>query len=148
MPKGIKDTRVLNEDEKNLAYDLVLNGTSLAKVAETLGFPNRLAFYKYCQRDLEFYKEIQATRLAGCIHLEDKVLDIPNQFFDPAMARVSLECHKTAMGWMDPAKYSPKVDVTVNQTISLKSAIDAAEQRIIDVTPMHPQLISTINDIL
>lgn len=132
----MRELRWLTEDEKELAYSMAIDGRPFYQISDKLLFTDKMAFHRYCKRDLEFNEELQNARIAAGVHLEDRIFTIADEYLDPQQARVKLECMKTGMSFINPGKYGPKLDISVNQTISLVSALNSAEQRVlIDVTP-------------
>ncbi len=65
--------------------------------------------------------------------LEDDLLNIHVLEPDSKMARVRLEALVKVLAFRNPAKYSQRLDVSVNQTISIRHALENSNVRIIDL---------------
>ena len=137
--------------EEAKILDLLANGQTLAKACESVGLstgqfmqrlPNRtsLAHAFVCARD------------AGAEVLADSLLGITEQEADVNRARLKSDNIKWILSRRHAAKFGDRIDVNVNATVDLTSAISEARNRlrpisdqqteIIDVTPIESGLAS------
>ena len=131
---------VLTEEQKELAYELAIQGISLAKIANALGFPNDMAFHRYCKLNDTFKNELDAVRVASCDHMEDKILAIPDTCAgEPKIGRVMLECYSSVMRFRNPNRYGNKVAIDVTQTLDISGSLSRIDEQIAstyrDITP-------------
>ena len=140
----------IQTDEAKI-LDLLANGQTLAKACETVGLstgqfmqrlPNRtsLAHAFVCDRD------------AGAEVLADSLLGLTDTEADVNRARLKSDNIKWILSRRHAAKFGDRIDVNVNATVDLTSAISEARNRlrpvrdheaeIIDVTPIESGLAS------
>ena len=150
MSQIIYPPDVQTEEAKIL--DLLANGQTLAKACESVGLstgqfmqrlPNRtsLAHAFVCARD------------AGAEVLADSLLGITEQEADVNRARLKSDNIKWILSRRHAAKFGDRIDVNVNATVDLTSAISEARNRlrpvrdqeaeIIDVNPIESGLAIT-----
>lgn len=140
----------LTEEQIEYALEYVIDLKKIDKLHQKLGFKSRLAFHRYIQSHPEFEKQMDEAKRGACRYLEDDLLYV-NDDHDPKAARVALEAISRMLVYLNPAKYSQKIDLNVNQTISIRSNLDASNKRLSglvglkDVTPAQldpAQLVS------
>jgi hypothetical protein len=145
-------TRVLTPEEEEIAYEHAISGVPRSKTAEVLGFVSRMAFHRYCLKHPEFARAMQDARSAGNIHTEDEIRHVTKHERDPQLARVKMEALCRLLQFSDPTKYGNKVDITMNQTVSVRHNLDSANNRVAalmrDVTPLQIEKPNEINDLL
>ncbi len=138
------DARVLTPEEEEYAINESLKGSSLANIAKTLNFSDVSKLLRYRERNPEFNKRVKDARILGCDILEDEMLAVADVYGSPHMARVKLEALKNVLGYRNPAVYGQRIDLNVNQTVSIKANIDAAGGRLAgllrDVTPIDKDI--------
>lgn len=122
--------RELSTEEEDIAFEYAIKGKSLALTAEVLGFSSDMAFYKYRLSHPIFDKELKSVRVAACDILEDDMLSAVDEYANPHQARVKIEAIKHVLGYRKPEIYGQRIDLNVNQTVSIKSNIDAANDRL------------------
>jgi hypothetical protein len=142
--------------EEAKILDLLANGQTLAKACESVGLstgqfmqrlPNRtsLSHAFVCARD------------AGAEVLADSLLGLTDTEADVNRARLKSDNIKWILSRRHAAKFGDRIDVNVNATVDLTSAISEARNRlrpvrdqepdIIDVTPIESGLaINTLPD--
>lgn len=134
----MSEEKKLSAEQKELALEHVLELRPLELLHKKLGFKTRLQFHRYCQSDPEFNLQMEETKKAACKYLEDDLLFVCDEH-DPKQARTKLEAISKLLVFLNPSKYSQKIDLNLNQTISIRIALDGSNDRIAgllrDVTP-------------
>ncbi len=130
---------VLTEEQKELAYELAIQGISLAKIANALGFTNDMAFFRHCRSNPDFKSELDSARIQSCAHMEDKILEIPATCADAKIGMVALNCYSSVMRFRDPNRYGNKVAIDVTQTLDISGSLSRIDEQIAltyrDITP-------------
>lgn len=126
----------LKEDK---ALDLTMNSRPLSEIYKALGYKTVKSFYKYLERHPDFEKAYERARELSCQLLEDRVLGLVDEYEDTKKADLVFRQIQWLASVRCPAKYSQKMDISLNQTISIKLNLDSANTRIDsllkDVTP-------------
>jgi hypothetical protein len=135
MPK----LKVLTEEQIEMAIESVLRGDTLARTGELLGFKTRMEFHDYLRRHPFLDEKVRAARIDGCIHLEDRMLNVTKEVEDPRLARVQVEAYAKVMGYRNPQRYGNRIDVNLTQTVDIGSSLAKMQERLDatyrDVTP-------------
>ena len=129
----------IQTDEAKI-LDLLANGQTLAKACETVGLstgqfmqrlPNRtsLAHAFVCARD------------AGAEVLADSLLGLTDTEADVNRARLKSDNIKWILSRRHAAKFGDRIDVNVNATVDLTSAISEARNRLRPVRDQEPDII-------
>lgn len=133
-PKPIE----LTEDEIEEFMEAILARHKLEKIYKRFRFTSQRAFQKYCDTHPEFVLEMDRTRLASCRYIEDDIASIAEDY-EPKSGRVHLEALKSLLVYLNPSKYSTRIDLNVNQQVSVRVALDGANGRMMEfmktVTP-------------
>lgn len=134
----------LNQDEKDLLLESVFELKPVYETAKLLGFTSKSAFAHYLTRnDPEFKKILADGRIEACSFIEDRYLNIPNEFKDFKMAKIVAEIYAQVLSWRIPSKYSQKFDLNINQTVSIQHNLASANDRIKQVYQLAiPAMIS------
>lgn len=120
----------LTEEEKNKAIKLASSGVAQYKLAEQMGFPHTYAFQYFLAAHPLFATELKAAYIAGYHQMAESVVDIIDEYADPQAARIKIDSIKWLVSKRLPEVYGDRIDVNVNQNVSIKSNIDAAESRV------------------
>jgi hypothetical protein len=131
--------RKLTEQEE----EWVINDTfESIKIEDTLKKinMNRRQFNSYLKDNPEFAMVFAQAEIDACKFIENDMLNIHRKAKDDhKLARVMLEAMRKVLEYRNPAKYSPKMDMNLNGTISVRGAIDNANNKLTelirDVTP-------------
>lgn len=119
----------------------ILNGKSMRLMYKQLGFSSNRAFVAYLKKNTWVIEEIDEAKKNACwLVYEDELRDCASDFSNPKAASVKMNSISKLMAFHDPKKYSPKMDMNINQNISIRSALETANDRIAglirDVTPV------------
>jgi hypothetical protein len=137
--------RELSPEEQELALNAALACKSMGKISESLGFNDPMAFHRYCKKHPLFLTELQSTRTHAFEELAYSVLTLHEQHDDPQIMRAVLDSIKSFLSWMEPAKYGPRMDLNITQTIDIAGAIERAKSHAErEVAP----IMSDINDLV
>ncbi len=142
MAKPKPPNRVLTEEEIEILLEDALSGKHLKDSAVTLKFSSRSTMWRWLSANPEINNQLKQARYDSCMFLEDDVLNIHKIEKDPKMARVRLEALLKVLAFRQPNTYSQRIDLNVNNTISIRSNVDSANERLTevlrDVTPLLP----------
>lgn len=140
----------LTEEQIETMLEHVIELRPLSLMPKKMGFKSRYAFHKYLVANPEIENRLDEAKRGACRYLEDDLLYV-NDDHDPKAARVKLEAITKLLVFLNPSKYSQKIDLNVNQTISIRSNLDASNKRLSglvglkDVSPVQldpAQLVS------
>lgn len=121
--------RQLEAKEIDWVLDDVFSGVQIDQTLKKIGFTRR-EFNSYLKANPEFREQFDKAMLDACPFLENDLLNIYKRVDDAKLARVALESINKILVFRDPAKYSQKLDISMNQTISIRSNLDASTKRI------------------
>ncbi len=119
----------LTDAQIDTAIDHIIENKHLELLPKKLGFKSRLELHKYCKQYPEFAEQLEEAKKASCKYLEDDLLfvsDIP----DAKEAKIKMDAITKLLAYLDPSKYSQKIDLNMNQTISIRAAIDSGNKRV------------------
>lgn len=144
----------LNQDQIDLIIDDTLIGAPINDTLKKIGM-NRRLFREYLKAYPEFKLELSEAEKDSCFFLENDMLNVhlsndkPREGWrpewgkptiDPKLASVRLNSISKRLAFLMPDKYGNKLDLNLNQNISIKDNIDKANSRITeymrDVTPL------------
>lgn len=119
-----------------------LSGVPIDETLQKLGCSRR-EFNALLKRREDIKLIWEQAQLDACPFLEDDLLNLPKIFrikkYDPKMMTVMSANIMKVLAARKPEKYGNKIDLNVNQNISIKSAIEGANKRLAeamrDVTP-------------
>lgn len=125
--------------------DWIINDTfSSVPIDETLAKIgkdgiSRREFNDYLKANPDFEKEYTQAELEACRFIENDILNVHKGIpvkdkrwgkLDDKAMRVKLEAMKKILEYRNPAKYSPKVDLNLNGTVSVKHSLEQANARV------------------
>jgi hypothetical protein len=114
----------------------VEEGMTLTAAVELAGFkPSsvRAALRRHPEMDAEF----ERARKASADAFADQVIEISDTDPDPRRARVRGDARKWFAGVVDPKRYGPKMDLTVNTNVDIAGAISEGRSRA-NAVPLVP----------
>ena len=118
----------LNQDLEDLAITMSLEGKMLTEIWAKLGFTNVTAFFWYREKYTEFNEAINRARIQYCETIEDRVLHI-SELYGFKESKTQLEAYTRVLAWRVPAKYSQRIDMNINQTVSITHNLAKANDR-------------------
>ena len=121
------ELKLIDED---LALALAYEGKSFAYIAKALGFSNDMAFFKYRQTHPLFENSLKDARVQACEAMEDRVLGLADEYEDIKRAELTFKQIQWLCTVRNPAKYGPKLDLHVTQTLDITAALDASRRRL------------------
>ncbi len=119
----------LTEEQKQLALDLAAQGKSIKAIYSQLNISHS-ALWKYRQHDLKFEQDFACARQEGLEHNADELLDLVDEIPDVQKARLKSDNIKWILSKRKPATYGDRLDLNVNQTIDIGSALAEARNRV------------------
>jgi hypothetical protein len=119
----------LTREQQLIFINDALNLVPLVTTAKKLGFKDKFGLFYYTKKNPEFWAEVKEARVEACEHMEDLILQIP-QDYDAKMAKVVLDMYTRIMAFRNPAKYSQRIDLNVNQTVSIRHNLEASNTRL------------------
>lgn len=145
-----EELKILTEDQLGWLEEGVLNSDPLEQISKRLGFNSKRSFSCTIRHDKEAKQRFEQAKRDACVYIEDDILHL-NRICkgDHKLARILLSAKLKYLEFCDPDKYRPKMDVNLNQNISIRTNITAANDRLIsflkDVT--HTQQVEQIQQI-
>lgn len=119
-------------DNKSLTSSLKEHGIASADFFETIKQVPLLSVK---------YAHAQSARAELMV---DEILDIADNETDSQKARNRIDVRKWAASKMKPEKFGDRIDVNINQTVDIRSALEEAKNRIRNVLEIpETQLIET-----
>ncbi len=120
----------LTQDQKDILIESVFDLKPVFDTAKLMGFTSKSAFNNYLnRREPEFKQLLSQTRIDACEYIEDAFLNIPNHFKDFKMAKIACDVYSQVLSWRIPAKYSQRIDMNINQTVSITHNLNSANTR-------------------
>jgi len=118
---------------------------SKAEIAQKLGFGHPTNLQNYLKRHPSLMKIFDEARELVYEDLAYSVLGIADQYENPGIARVKLESVSKFLAWMQPEKYSERLNLNVQHTVDILGALEDAKSRVIlDVSPVSPKQIEDL----
>lgn len=131
----------LDPEQKEKAISLAYDGRTMKAIEEELGVtPVKMAFT--LSKDSDFEKSFMRARQAGLERQSDDLLTIADDVPDVQKARLKSDNLKWMLSKRLPAVYGDRLDLNVNETVSLTTAIAAARARALPIRDQHTQLES------
>lgn len=141
--------RQLTDEEKTLAIELASAGQPIDKIRKAI---NMVAseFHKYRLENPTFENQFARARQEGLEELADQLLEVTEKFQDVQKARVHSENIRWVLSKRKPHVYGDRIDLNVNQTIDIGSALQEARKRALlpdsyQETPRVTQVVETIS---
>ncbi len=132
MSRPFQNPKTLNEEQRLALLDSCFDIKPIFETAKKFGFKTKYGFQWYLRRDPEFWAEIKQARIDACEFIEDEFLQI-HQKYDFKMAKHVIEIYTRALAWRVPSKYSTRIDMNINQTVSIQHNLVSANDRIKEV---------------
>ena len=129
----------IQTDEAKI-LDLLANGQTLAKACETVGLSTGQFMQRLPSRTSLAHAFICA-RDAGAEVLADSLLGLTDTEADVNRARLKSDNIKWILSRRHAAKFGDRIDVNVNATVDLTSAISEARNRLRPVRDQEPDII-------
>lgn len=107
---------------------------------------NEYNFWMYKQQYPLFTANFDRARNEGLEHLADQLIKIDELHQDVQRARLKSDNYKWLLSKRKPAIYGDKIDINVNQTIDIGTALQEARQRALpkidekNVTPLDTMI--------
>ena len=129
----------IQTDEAKI-LDLLANGQTLAKSCESVGLSTGQFMQRLPSRTSLAHAFICA-RDAGAEVLADSLLGLTDTEADVNRARLKSDNIKWILSRRHAAKFGDRIDVNVNATVDLTSAISEARNRLRPVRDQEPDII-------
>ena len=118
----------LTDEQKAKAIEMAVEGESLTRITKELCLSAN-AFWRARKSDPVFQKTFERARREGLEHIADGLLTITDEEPDVYRARLKSDNAKWLLSKRKPEVYGDRVEVNVNQTVDIRSALDTARQR-------------------
>ncbi len=134
------ELRLIDKDTQDLAINEIAAGRTIREAAMIMGFKDPSKMHQWARSNPEFNEALNSARVFSCYIMEDMVLDVLNDpNFDPKKAQETLRIVQWMTAIRNPAVYSQRVDININQNVSIRSNIEASNAHLAsilkDVTP-------------
>src|SRR3990167_39206 len=112
-------------EEAKLEYQIqkaeehILNRRHRDLLPKIFNLPNLREFNNFLKEKPDIKQRLEQAKIDALEFLEDDVLDVADSY-DHKAARVQLEAINKKLQWGDPKRYGNKIDLNLNQTISIK----------------------------
>lgn len=120
--------RVLTPEEEDLALDLVYNGHPLKDIHAALNM-SAFTFAAIRRKHTVFAQALAVAQEEACHMLADRALTVVDEYLDPQRARIMFDAIRWITGKRMPRVYGERLDLNVNQTIDIGSALSEAMGR-------------------
>ena len=141
---AIQPKTELNDDEKRWLLEDSMTTLAIDQTLKKVGMTRR-EFTKYLNKHPEFKEEYNQALIDACIFIENDVLNIEKMVENPKMAAVVSNNLVKILAARNPEKYGNKLDLNVNQTISIRYNLDQSQQRIGELMRDVSPLIAPLN---
>lgn len=129
MANTIVNPQIITDEQAALLIESVYDLKPIHDTAAKFGFKTRSGFDSVLRRKYpELVKQLAEARIDSCVYIEDKFLTIMDDY-DFKMAKVALEVYSKVLSWRIPAKYSQRIDMNINQTVSITHNLAKANDR-------------------
>lgn len=121
----------LTDEQIESIYADALDGKHSFETAKRLGFTSKPAYWFFLRKNEQIKKELEVARFDSCMFIEDDLLNLHEICPDAKMARVRMEILCRILAFRNPSKYSQRIDVNMNQNVSVRIALDGANDRML-----------------
>lgn len=129
----------LTEEQREELIETCFSIKPIFTTACKFGFTTKNGFQTYLRNNPEFWSVIKQARIDACDFIEEELLEIPDKY-DSKMAKVALDMYCRVLAFRVPSKYSQRIDMNVNNNISIQHNIVSANDRLTsllkDVAPV------------
>jgi hypothetical protein len=115
--------------------DRALHGDRLADIAPDYGVSLQALQYQLMRHAMDEWRDVQAARSLAEYERNKEQIEEASDQLELARARDKIKCSHFELERLIPRLYGQKQEVTVTHRSDLAERIQAAERRIIDVTP-------------
>ena len=134
MIKGV-DLKSLTIEQQKLAIDLALKGTSLREIMQKVGVSTGV-FSRFKRDTHEFRDIFERARLEGLELLADDLLGLADDLsLDVNRSKLKSDNIKWILSKRKAETYGDRIDVNINKTVDISTALLEAKSRVRDVTP-------------
>lgn len=124
------------ESQALRVFDIVSNGNTIPAAMRELGIDSSImTFLRRVKQSPILRRAFDDARMAQAASFAEQIIDIADNERDSARARNKLDARKWLASKLDPKTFGDKLDLSIDQTVSIRAALDAAETRI--VRPMR-----------
>lgn len=139
----------MSEQEWGWVINDTLEGVQIDQTLQKIGM-TRPQFTQYLKDLPEKRKEYNQALLDQCEFLENEIINAHKKFKDHQKAKLFIDAAKAILAFRKPEKYGNKIDLNVNKTVSIKAALQVANQRIAGIVkdvitiPLAPNVTKQI----
>lgn len=120
----------LTPEQEATALTLASNGWKIKEIYEWLGV-DRNSFWKHRRDNPTFDDDFTRARRASLEELADDLLSVADDVADVQRARLKSDNIKWTLAKRMPEIYGDKIDINVNQQVSVTSALTEAKARLL-----------------
>lgn len=111
---------------------IVTEGKTVPAALRELGEPMSLSYFlRRLKKNPDLAREYDEARQSQAMSMADQVIDIADSERDSARARNMIDARKWLASKLDPRVFGDRIDLNIEQSVSIKSALEAAESRIL-----------------
>lgn len=127
--RTVPSSRVTPEQQIQ-CLKMLATGNSWRAIGVELGI-DELRLLRFRDSNPVFAAESARAIEQGLHALADSLIDLPDQYADPIKARLKSENIKWFLSKRMHRVYGDKLDVNIEQSVSIQAALDAANQRVL-----------------
>lgn len=124
------------ESQTLKVFEVVSNGNTIPAAMRQLGVTcSLMTFLRRVKQNPMLLRAFDVARQAQAASFAEQIIDIADNERDSSRARNMLDARKWIASKLDPKTFGDKLDLSIDQTVSIRAALDAAELRV--VRPMR-----------
>jgi len=129
--KQVWNKKITAEVEDKI-IELLKSGKNITQTSKIIGVhPSTIWSHK--ETYPLFATKFTSARIAGVEILVDELQDVADNYSDPQKGRLKSDNLKFIIQHRDPANWSDKIQLDINQNIDIRGALDEAKNRIRDI---------------
>ncbi len=114
---------------ENKIVELLQEGKNFGQIAQALEL-TASAIFKHREKYPLFASRVSSARILGVERLVEELESVADNYADPQRGRLKSDNLKFIIQHRDPANWSDKIQIDVNQTVSIQDALNEANTRI------------------
>lgn len=101
-------------------------------------------FYRFVNADVQLVNDLESAQLVSMEKMADEIIEIADTETDSQKAKNRIDARKWIASKRSPKKYGERLDVNVNQTIDITSALLEAQNRALGILSEPREVVDLI----
>lgn len=118
------------DEQIDAALEWILEGKDMSYVWTALGFKKKTEFARFCKNNPGFREKIEEAKRDSCWMILEDEMKGAYRSSDPKKGKIKLDGLVKLLAYLDPKKYGNKIEMNVNENISVRVNLDSANDRI------------------